>query len=441
MKIGLASTLRVASYLLIAIIYLSHMNNASSLGIEPLEYQIDRTLNALTNIFQNPGLASIGISSWSEPSANTSQNYFVQIITYLHYIPSYLFGGEESLRRYMRFSDPAVVLAGSILSAELFIRLTGKDRDEISKFICGVVCFTLGATSIYSYRMILSTWHDVYCFDLVVLAALFFTSSKKIAGIASLTLGFMCQYHWGIIFLLYILAANMSILLSPSSRSIYLPPGIRSSRDKLLLALSPTISILVVAFQKFRLDQLGLASSNSNLSYRIGIDSVQNIHHGGIVGSLQFLGGIRANLCLNADFMNGFSQASGSSSEIPYSSIFKFNCLLALSGSVILGVIATVGFIIMSSKMKEVRWFTLPTLFAVAITYSILQQSTSAHLQGRSFLFTAVFSYGLTYLLLLYKKRTTWGAASFWRASFSLIATAAIVINSMKLSLLLGVNG
>ena len=73
------------------------------------------------------------------------------------------------------------------------------------------------------------------------------------------------------------------------------------------IGLFPTFSLFL---QKFLLN---LSSNNfiyggSNLMFRVGLDSPDNIHHGGWLASLQFLGGNRVSTCLENININSFDE-------------------------------------------------------------------------------------------------------------------------------------
>ena len=115
--------IRLFFYLLIAVIYLNHMQSSSSLGITALDFQFQRVLNACLNILSNAPFFKFGLTSWITYEESSSSYYFVQAISYIHYLPALIVGGEEGLRKAMSFLDPLIVIGCSGLSAEIYYAL------------------------------------------------------------------------------------------------------------------------------------------------------------------------------------------------------------------------------------------------------------------------------------------------------------------------------
>ena len=137
---------------------------------------------------------------------------------------------------------------------------------------------------------------------------------------------------------------------------------------------------------------------NSGPLYRIGIDGLSNIHHGGWLSSLQFLGGNRITLCLESS-----SEISSLNKLIPLDSIqskiFLFNCILSIFGMYLLSIISLIGFINLHKDIKAIRFISFPlstSLFTFALLF---QQSFAAHLQGYSFIFSFIFALGIVFLI------------------------------------------
>jgi len=79
---------------------------------------------------------------------------------------------------------------------------------------------------------------------------------------------------------------------------------------------------------------LNLKHSGSNLLFRIGIDGLTNVHHGGLLAAMQFLGGNRASLCFQAAYDVVLGNA-----------IMKFNCVASIFGVVAMSLVGIFGYL------------------------------------------------------------------------------------------------
>tara|TARA_B100001971_G_C18200526_1_gene544278 strand:- start:879 stop:1550 length:672 start_codon:yes stop_codon:yes gene_type:complete len=169
----------------------------------------------------------------------------------------------------------------------------------------------------------------------------------------------------------------------------------------------------------------GLLNS-SPLLYRIGI-SGEDIHNGGILGALQFMGGNRITRCIENIDLSNLQQ-----------SIFSYNCLLSTIGMFFISAISIYGFVLVSKYFDEIKKNTLPLCFALLMAVCLLQQSLSAHLMGYSYVFGVIFSLGLSYLFLrllnLFKEETL-------SILFLSPIAFAILLLCIRVNMLTGPNG
>ena len=229
------------------------------------------------------------------------------------------------------------------------------------------------------------------------------------------------------------------------------PPILSSRKDRLSLIIPIFIPLSLISLQKIFLSLQGFSSTNSNALRRIGIDTASNIFHGGLAGSLQFLGGIRISLCVQNNFLKSIdsdtigSAITGSVAAYSLQQIFSFNCILAIVSSFLVSIASLLGFVYMIKYNQRSRWFAIPMLYSLVFAYSFLQQSNSSHLHGRSLLFILFMGQGLCFLLFNLKipalAKSSSPRLELLRYIFALPICAGIIINSIRLSLLLGVNG
>ena len=171
-------------------------------------------------------------------------------------------------------------------------------------------------------------------------------------------------------------------------------------------------------------------TSGSNLMYRIGISGV-DIHNGGLLGALQFLGGNRITNCFNGIDIGIIS----SSLEIK---ILVFNCMLSIGSMLVISIISIAGVIKILKESSLSRPVILPLLFSMLSMISILQQSLSVHLMGYSYIFSVIFSIGLITIFASSFHAIT---SKIIRLTFSAPLVLGILIVCIRVSMLTGVNG
>ena len=189
--------------------------------------------------------------------------------------------------------------------------------------------------------------------------------------------------------------------------------------------------LIYFVLREYASQELNNINSGSFILERIGI-SGEDIHNGGIVGALQFLGGNRITLCLT-DF-------SGNLNSINLSTKIQiFNCTLSIVSMFFLSLLSIFGlFILYSSEKKFFNLIIFPIIFLLLSYTFILQQSSSVHLMGYSYLFSILFSLGITSLVFKVFKIYKYSIVT------NIIAIPiifGIFILCIRVSMLTGVNG
>jgi hypothetical protein len=183
------------------------------------------------------------------------------------------------------------------------------------------------------------------------------------------------------------------------------------------------------AMKWFALQHLESASGSS-LLFRMGI-SGDDIHNGGLLGALQFLGGNRVTLCL-ADYGGGVLSNSLTDG------ITRYNCFLSIGGMVLLSLFAIVGLVILLKKSVPAKWIVFPLIYALLLFITILQQSLSAHLMGYSYIFSFLFAAGMVSLMVFFARSV--GSATL-QVVLSIPCVVGIVFLAIRVSMLTGANG
>jgi hypothetical protein len=168
----------------------------------------------------------------------------------------------------------------------------------------------------------------------------------------------------------------------------------------------------------------------SSIFYRIGI-SGNDIHNGGLLGALQFLGGNRISNCFQSNITDSIS------GDLAVK-IALFNCLLSLLGMVLISFLSIVGVYAFLKSSDKGRQIFLPLIFSLIFFITIFQQSLSVHLMGYSFIFSAIFAIGLSNLVVIANNRL---GSSILGFAFSIPCILGILILLTRVNFLTGVNG
>ena len=172
-------------------------------------------------------------------------------------------------------------------------------------------------------------------------------------------------------------------------------------------------------------------SNGSSILTRIGI-SGNDIHNGGLLGIIQFLGGNRITQCLitfdpQIDLMN-FSK-----------SIYVYNCILSTLSMFIVSLVSIVGlFFLSKSESAFFKIIIFPISFLFLSYIFILQQSSSVHLMGYSYFFSVLFSVGVTTIIFKILKKYNFSLISIFLAT---PITLGVILLCIRVSMLTGVNG
>ena len=171
-------------------------------------------------------------------------------------------------------------------------------------------------------------------------------------------------------------------------------------------------------------------TAGSSILYRAGISGV-DIHNGGLLGAVQFLGGNRITRCLEGVDLSLLS----SNLEMK---IMIFNCILSIASMFIISIISIIGIVKLNKEIFSSRTVILPLLFALISMIFIFQQSLSVHLMGYSYVFSPLFAIGLTSLFSLSLNSIQ---SSGLKIIFLFPITMGILITCIRVSMLTGTNG
>jgi len=208
-----------------------------------------------------------------------------------------------------------------------------------------------------------------------------------------------------------------------------LPPCLRTKDANLQLvgiSIAPSL-IYYVQMVLLHFIHPNISHIGSSILFRIGIDSVQNVHHGGWLAAFQFLSGNRFSVCLPKK------------QTILESSIGLFNCIVSITGWSILSIVALFGYLRICWARTDVRWLLVPLLRVFLAFLLVFQQSYAVHLQGYSFIFSIVFAVGITDLLSRASNKVRISSAATIVIGGPLVS--AIIVSAMRVSYFTDVYG
>ena len=427
--------LRLPVYILIWLSYLLLMIRSSPLGISWLPFQQTRVNFSVDHILSNSPFIKYGITSWTDPADLSSKAiYSVQAHEYLHYVFLKSIVGDIAFQEIAPYVDRFVILFLTIVVSEMAIHIF-RYKTFIPANLIAVWTSLIFISLPFSYRMLLGMWQDVYCLLFLLLGFLLISKNKIIVGTSVLFYATLWQYHWSFLLGIFYLFIRLCFLFPyTKNNSINLfPPSFRTYKSSLFFVFIFFISPLISLLQKLLLEFNGYTITNSDFLYRVGIDSSTNIHHGGILAALQFLGGNRISLCLPSSLnlhLPNFSILQGN--------IFLFNCLLSILSMAFISLLSIFGYNLLLRSSKEFLWLLIPLPFAFINFVFIFQQAMAAHLHGHSIFFALFFTLGLVYLFL---------SLPFVHRSNPLspvlisIFISAVTFTNIKVSYLTGING
>ena len=409
------------------------------------DYHAYRIFNSSEYLRLNGYLTNYGFSIWSSciDCSLTGENWGSEIylsgsalLGFWPYLTVNHFFGRDTLFFVGPLIDKTVIFITAVLVAEFLIRFVGssqvskesksldKQSPPIPPWWLGLSVFTLFITSIWAYQMQRAMWNEIWFLLFFSLSLLALLRNRFALGCVLLLVAGLMHLLSGFVLASVLLAFSILSVVY-RERSVFLlfiPPVLHQHRRVWIYSLCA----LVPAFVHLGLRALYTASSGqvgqgSSLLFRIGV-SGDDIHNGGIVGALQFLGGVRVSQCIS---MLGADGLQGSSAM---SKISAFNCTLSILGMFFLSALSVLGVIWLLRTKPVSRTLLFPVAMILLIAVSVLQQSLSVHLLGHSYPFALLFACGLVGLCLK-------GAEVIQSRSLSLIVFTPIIVACVLLSI------
>jgi len=426
-------------YLIIWQLYLFFMSNNSPLGTEWLPWHYQRLFNFSEYLKLNGYFSNFGFSIWSfcENCNLNFENWTDKIYlsyTFFSQLPSVVinqFFGSEFLRQHGHLSDKITIFLSGILISELFVLLS-KNNKKITKYLQALLCFIFFTINPWTYKMILANWPIVFFLFFYLIGILMFLNKSYNLGLFFffITGLFSFQSSAGIAFF-YIL---ILFLLYLKKNKFYYDEYFLNINNQVLnykIIFSLIFPVLIYFTLKILIISEYQTVIGSSLLQRIGI-SGDDIHNGSLLGALQFLGGNRITQCL-VNFNTNINLDNLSDS------ITIYNCVLSITSMYIISVVSIFGLFILNEKYKSFnKLIIFPILFLFLSYTFILQQSSSVHLMGYSYLFSVLFSVGISSVIFHILKKYNYSILSICLAT---PITIGLMILCIRVSMLTGLNG
>lgn len=366
----------------------------------------DQIFNAINWALNNSWPYVTGLTSWTTMGDAEDGIYLVEIISYLPAILAKLIFDMNTVLHVQRIIDISIIIGGISLFSELITTEVIKIQNECSKIVFKCLIISIFIFSPWAaYLIYKSTWHEPL-FMLAIISAMMALCRNKITlGTILMIISSLIHHQYAFFISLYFITSFISTkLITEGNHTSWKLPKIVDLKivknyQKLMWSGFGLIMLPLYQARKYISAALiGLSPNNisgSSLLNRTGLDG--NIHSGGLLGSLQFLGGYKWYYCFlinNADNTN--------ISEFSKSKISAIvNCELVLLSTVLLCLISIYGLYILyvvKDKYMAINNLWVPNVITFLFLGMLLifQQSFTVHIIGYSYVWAFIFTLGFS---------------------------------------------
>jgi len=428
--------------LIFAFLYYHFIVSHAPLGIKWRPFHEERVLNALQNIHKNNILLRFGFTSWM-PAHHVSYQLNtpapdLYLVTALPYLAHILL--QSILTGYRPALHGAIVDYCLITYTGILITLLFYDKSNITtiieKIYWSVAVFTIYLTSPWAYRMSLSMWHEVPFLAFYLTSIMLITWNKVRIGLIFSFLAALINWEWAFLIVIFVSAYLLICRLLNKTYTFtttILPSPTNSGPMLLPYLASLLMGVGICWFQALGAKLIGINHVGGSFLYRVGVDKLENIHHGGFLAALQFLGGNRLSMCMPEQL--GLEGLNSLNTKIAF-----FNCLSSIGGTFVLSSISIIGFILLSRRRDTLARLLAPLTWSFLVYMCLFQQSFSVHLQGHSFVFTVIYSLGLASVIRLVSSYVSRHQVAL-SIPVSIPLIGAVIITSIRVSYYTGYNG
>ena len=417
------------------------MSAYAPLGTDWLSWHFQRIYNLSEYLQINGYFSNFGFSIWSkcQDCSLSSDNWInriylsINIFSHSPYVLINNFFGSNNLKLYGHLVDKSIIFFTGCLISELLIMLSTKKSNKSYDFIKAVLCFIFFIVNPWTYKMIIANWWIIFFLIFFLLGILMFSIKKNKLGLFSFFIAGCFDYQSAtlIAFFYILLLAVFSFQNKQYLNKKYFPKIVGNKLINYNIIISLLLPVIIYFILRLAASSELQMSAGSSILTRIGI-SGNDIHNGGLLGSLQFLAGNRITQCLTnfdpqIDLMN-FSK-----------SIYVYNCILSSLSMLIVSLVSIGGlFFLNKSDSSFLRLIIFPVSFLFLSYIFLLQQSSSAHLMGYSYFFSVLFSIGITALIFKVLEKYNFSLISIF---LIMPISMGIILLCIRVSMLTGING
>ncbi len=432
---------RFITYIFIWMVYLTFMSAYAPLGTDWLPWHFQRIYNFSEYLKINGYFSNFGFSIWSkcQDCSLSSDNWInkiylsLNIFSYSPYVLINNFFGSINLKLYGHFVDKSIIFLTGCLVSELLIRLSIEKKNKFYDFIKAVLCFIFFIVNPWSYKMLIGSWWLIFFLTFFLLGILMFSIKKNKLGLFSFFIAgcFDFQSAAGVTFFYILLLAVFSLQNKQYLNKEYFPMIADNKSINYNIITSLLLPVIIYLILHIVASNELQVTVGSSILTRIGI-SGNDIHNGGLFGTIQFLGGNRITQCLvNFDSQIDLRDFS--------KSIYVYNCILSTVSMFIVSLVSIIGlFLLSKSEGVFFKLIIFPISFLFLSYIFILQQSSSAHLMGYSYFFSTLFSVGITTLIFKILEKYNFSLISIFLA---IPVTLGVILLCIRVSMLTGING
>tara|TARA_B100000767_G_C19746177_1_gene528642 strand:- start:130 stop:1383 length:1254 start_codon:yes stop_codon:yes gene_type:complete len=417
------------------------MSAYAPLGTDWLPWHFQRIYNFSEYLKINGYFSNFGFSIWSkcQDCSLSSDNWInkiylsLNIFSYSPYVLINNFFGSINLKLYGHFVDKSIIFLTGCLVSELLIRLSIEKKNKFYDFIKAVLCFIFFIVNPWSYKMLIGSWWLIFFLTFFLLGILMFSIKKNKLGLFSFFIAgcFDFQSAAGVTFFYILLLAVFSLQNKQYLNKEYFPMIADNKSINYNIITSLLLPVIIYLILHIVASNELQVTVGSSILTRIGI-SGNDIHNGGLFGTIQFLGGNRITQCLvNFDSQIDLRDFS--------KSIYVYNCILSTVSMFIVSLVSIIGlFLLSKSEGVFFKLIIFPISFLFLSYIFILQQSSSAHLMGYSYFFSTLFSVGITTLIFKILEKYNFSLISIFLA---IPVTLGVILLCIRVSMLTGING
>ena len=345
--------LRFFLYLIIAVLYISFMSFYAPLGTNWLDWHFLRIYNFSEYLRINGYFSNFGFSIWSKCSecslnAEDWKNNIYLSINFFTIFPYVIINdlfGADNLRIYGNLLDKIIIISTGCLIAELYLKFL-KSKSNFYNLIIAVTVYSFFLINPWTYKMLIAGWWIIYFVAFFLFGILMILENREKLALFSLFLAgcFDYQSSTGIV-LFYIFLKLFTNLRDKNFKLQEYLPSVRNNSINYKFLISLTLPVIIFLSLRFLISADLETNSGSSLLTRIGI-SGDDIHNGGILGALQYLGGNRITLCLE-DFSSNLNSMNLNTK------IEVFNCSLSILSMILISLLSFYGLFIAYKNEKN----------------------------------------------------------------------------------------